>query len=269
MLFFFLFFFYGHPESTPPKESPDRSLLAAFWFPDSVQLTLSCVGGRVGLRWLVWSFSLLWAPSWVSRKKKGGEWGGRQGGRRGWLCTRTSNGFYSLLCSIYHSHTQVQERAKPGIGIRSELLATWKKAPPWLRRFISSPGLARSGLDSDRCAFLIEPTQVHIASVQRRARFHPIAAAFSLKNRDPQNRWAQSQHKCPLSQISSVKWIANNNPRMYTSTRACGVWEAPGRGPSSRLPQLGGCLNRGFNTGRKMQELIQQGFIKKKRKKAD
>lgn len=60
-------------------------------------------------------------------KKKGG---GRREARGGGLCTRTSNGFYGLLCSIYHSHTQVQERAKPGIGIRSGLLATWKKAPP-------------------------------------------------------------------------------------------------------------------------------------------
>ena len=72
------------------------------------------------------------------------------------MCTRTSNGFYGLLCSagIYHSHTEVQERARPGIGIRSELLATWKKAPPPdYARFISSPGLAQSELDSDRCIF--------------------------------------------------------------------------------------------------------------------
>lgn len=99
--------------------------------PDSVQLTLSCAGGG---GWCSGDssdpFPYREPPPPTAGflgKKKGG---GRREARGGGLCTRTSNGFYGLLCSIYHSHTQVQERAKPGIGIRSGLLATWKKAPP-------------------------------------------------------------------------------------------------------------------------------------------
>lgn len=99
--------------------------------PDSVQLTLSCAGGEGGAQVTRLILFLIVSPppptAGFLGKKKGG---GRREARGGGLCTRTSNGFYGLLCSIYHSHTQVQERAKPGIGIRSGLLATWKKAPP-------------------------------------------------------------------------------------------------------------------------------------------
>lgn len=39
--------------------------------------------------------------------------------------------FYGLLCSAdTHTHTHTEKREKLGIGIRSELLDTWAKAPP-------------------------------------------------------------------------------------------------------------------------------------------
>lgn len=77
---------------------------------------------RRAVRWLVWSFRFEHSPLGFHEKGRAYE---------------DIRQFYGLLYStaiyrsLLHTHTWIQKRAKPGIGIRSELLAIWNKTSPW------------------------------------------------------------------------------------------------------------------------------------------
>lgn len=108
-----MFCFYSRPESTPPKESTNRSLLAAFWSLIPSSSHCHAPGGRVGLRWLVWSFSLSWAPPPTAGflGKKRGEGGGRQGGG---VCARGHQMVFTAYCAAFitltHKYRNVQSQ---------------------------------------------------------------------------------------------------------------------------------------------------------------
>lgn len=108
-----MFCFYSRPESTPPKESTNRSLLAAFWSLIPSSSHCHAPGGEGGAQVTRLILFLIVTPppnSWVSREKKGG---GRREARGG-VCTRGHQMVFTAYCAAFitltHKYRNVQSQ---------------------------------------------------------------------------------------------------------------------------------------------------------------